>query len=48
MQHRYNAEKDNLGLTLDQQDSTEEQNNNNFFSYLHPEFKHDLSYVLKN
>ena len=40
-------EKDKYGLSLQPDDTTEEKANDKFFSFLHPEFKLDLSSVLK-
>lgn len=47
MYDKYLAEKDKNGLTLDPEDTTEEQNNDRFFAFLYPEFKKDLSHVLR-
>ena len=48
MYEKYLNEKTKYGLTLDPEDTTEEQNNDKFFSFIHPEFKHDLSHILRN
>lgn len=47
MYEKYLEEKDKNGLTLDPEDTTEEQNNDRFFAFLYPEFKKDLSHVLR-
>lgn len=47
MNQKYLVEKDKYGLTVDPEDTTEEQNNDRFFSFLHPEFKQDLSHILR-
>ncbi len=36
MYQKYLEEKDKNGLTLDPEDTTEEQNNDRFFAFLYP------------
>lgn len=48
MQSAYEKMRDRFGLTVEDKDDQEEVANNSFFKTLHPEFKYNISDVLKN
>jgi hypothetical protein len=44
----YETMKNSYGLSMQEEDNTEEKANNNFFRSLYPSFKLEISEVLRN